>query len=119
MDSLTTVADFSTNPHEVLKFFNPPKITDCINNCNKILDGIISTLAYIHLPDIMSNNDSSYEFRPESKVNKYKKIITSLQNNLAEMGLYGGYRATLHHMVQLELLMKESDDFVRNYKVIY
>lgn len=112
MESLNSVSAFSTNPKEILKYFNPPPPLPLLDQIDAIISDTLRVLDVVDLPDVFGFNESSFEFKAESKPKKLRKLIVDVEAHLQEMGLYGGNRNILHHMIQLELTKKFCDELV-------
>lgn len=110
VESLQTVTDFSTNPKEFVDFFEPLKDCAVLNEIKEIIAKANAILDVVDVPNKMENKASSLEFRPDTKSMKLQKILADVQTHLEEMGLYGGSKSVLLHMIQLEYIKKYSDE---------
>ncbi|XP_058793942.1 endoribonuclease Dicer isoform X1 [Phymastichus coffea] len=110
VQSLQTITDFSVNPKEFVDYVEPLRDSTVFHKVNNIIDEAKSILNVIEIPNKMENKASSVEFRPVSKNVKLQRILTDIQTHLEDMGLYGGSKSVLLHMIQLEYIKKYSDE---------
>lgn len=121
IESLDVVANFATKPKEFVSYYDPPVDYDILSDIYDILDKAGEILKLIDIPNAMVNPLSSEVFKPDSKNVKLNRVLEDVKENLNEMGLWGGNKGVLLHLIQLELIKKFSDDQVlyQIFKLIY
>ena len=115
VESLSIVENFSTNPQEIVKYYTPSEPSNVLNRVNEIIENAKNILEVIEIPNTMANNNSSDIFQPISKNTKIKRILSDITEHIIDMGLYGGMKSILLHLIQLEYIKKYSDEKVYSF----
>ncbi|XP_051160014.1 endoribonuclease Dicer-like [Leptopilina boulardi] len=104
IESLAIVAGFSTNPKENCIKYNDEKA--CCKTVDDIIDEVTKILKIVKIPQPSDNNHSSFEFKSKSRSEKLKNILSDIKENLLDTGTFGGSKAVLLHMIQLESIKR-------------
>ncbi|XP_015599757.1 endoribonuclease Dicer isoform X2 [Cephus cinctus] len=119
VESASIVKGYSTNPIEKIVKFDFPISLPIVEVLEKLLISIECILNLVSLPNFHDNNLSSEVFKPKSKNSKLISIIQDIRSHVTQLGLFGGDKAILLHMIQLEYLKKYNDDQQTVYVLEY
>lgn len=111
VDTLESVIGYGRVQEKRVIFENPqsnnlllPNVFDDIfNHMLKILDAK-------SLQSIACNPASSFVFQPKTKSRRLSSIVENIKEHLTTMGLYGGSKVVLLHMIQLICMKKVAND---------
>lgn len=103
-ESLAIVAGFSTNPRENCIKFNEQR--ECAKVVDEILSEVTRMLKILLIPQPSDINLSTSVFKPKSRSEKLINILIDLKENILNTGSFGGNKAVLLHMIQIEGIKK-------------
>nr|CAD7201419.1 unnamed protein product [Timema douglasi] len=126
VDHMTQVERFSTNPDEKEIVYSPELLTgtEVVERIEKILASTRGFLDTINLetPNKTSPNAPSNAILINSKKKKFSKLLINFCNDLVlqlkTLGLFGGHKAALSHLVQLFRLRKCIDDINADHVIL-
>nr|CAD7399819.1 unnamed protein product [Timema poppensis] len=126
VDHMTQVERFSTNPDEKEIVYSPELLTgtEVVERIEKILASTRGFLDTINLetPNKTSPNAPSNAILINSKKKKFSKLLIHFCNDLVlqlkTLGLFGGHKAALSHLVQLFRLRKCIDDINADHVIL-
>ncbi|XP_012287234.1 endoribonuclease Dicer [Orussus abietinus] len=110
LQSYAIVQNYATKPNEYVVLFTPLEANKLITEVEEVLNDMISILNIVQLPNVCTNNDSSDVFQPKSKNSKLICVIEDIRDHVYQTGVYGGSKAVLLHMIQLEHIKKYNND---------
>ncbi|XP_050314250.1 endoribonuclease Dicer isoform X2 [Anthonomus grandis grandis] len=116
VDGLSKVAGFSTNPIEIIRTFKPSKLSLQGAKGLANIELLIETLKVIKTPENKFINQVllvKQGLTPISKTEGLKKLANCIKDiiyNIQMMGLYGGTKVILAHLIQIERLKKHCND---------
>ncbi|XP_051175293.1 endoribonuclease Dicer-like isoform X2 [Leptopilina boulardi] len=104
IESLAIIAGFSTNPRENCIKYN--EILECPKEVDDIINEVTEILKIIKIPQPSDNNLSTSVFKAQSRSEKLINILFDIKENLLNTGIFGGSKAVLLHMIQMENIKK-------------
>lgn len=112
VDGLLEVSGYSTNPIEKIMPYLVHQGTDGERYAVHLLESLITTLKLIKERSTVVKLPRS-DLKPLTKEEGLKKLINTMDDikyHISIMGLFGGSKAVLAHMIQVERLKKHCDD---------
>ncbi|XP_043484526.1 endoribonuclease Dicer-like isoform X2 [Leptopilina heterotoma] len=103
-ESLAIVAGFSTNPRENCIKYKEQK--ECAKEVEEIISEVTRMLKIILIPQPSDINLSTSVFKPKSRSEKLINILIDIKDNIFNTGSFGGSKAVLLHMIQIEGIKK-------------
>lgn len=112
VDGLLEVSGYSTNPKEKILPCSDHQVSDRENYAIYLLRGLIKTLEVVKEQSSTIRLPRS-DLKPLTKEEGLKKLINTIHDiihHISIMGLFGGWKAILAHMIQVERLKKHCDN---------
>ncbi|KAK2580644.1 hypothetical protein KPH14_007750 [Odynerus spinipes] len=104
------VQGYSTNPQEVIIYYDTYTHPESWYDADKNLDCLLEFLNHVYIENSLENNDSSKEFKPKSTQTKLKNLIQDVKEHIYITGLYGVNKCILLHLIQLECKKRYTDN---------
>ncbi|XP_066584904.1 endoribonuclease Dcr-2 isoform X2 [Prorops nasuta] len=108
VDSEDIVKTYATNPNENIVTYSSYTLPDNVREYSLWLEDIIALLKLITIKSSVSYDESSKEFQPKTVNSKLTSILDNVKYATEEMGLFGGCKALLLHIIQLESLKRNN-----------
>ncbi|XP_048517572.1 endoribonuclease Dicer isoform X2 [Dendroctonus ponderosae] len=121
VDGLTKVTGYSTNPKEHIQPYSAHILSNIEVQAMHRLDEIITILLQVkdpHLP-LVINKTGLRPLTKDDGLKKLNNIIIDIEFHIKSLGIYGGHKAMLAHMIQIERMKKHCDDMVIHQVLSY
>ncbi|KAL1509005.1 hypothetical protein ABEB36_003814 [Hypothenemus hampei] len=124
VDGLEQVIGYSTNPKELVLSYMKYNCSSIDLTVIKILTDAIEVLNEVKNTNMLPTNIKleNNNLKPLNKDEGLKKLINSIKDviiHISELGIYGGYKAILAHIIQVERLKKHCSDSALNHILSY
>ncbi|XP_066254152.1 endoribonuclease Dcr-2 [Euwallacea similis] len=122
VEGLAQVSGFSTNPREFVKTYQKHTLSAIEKKAHLILEQSLLVLKAVKEDAPMVQRRSNIELKPLSKDEGFKKlrnILKDVQYHIELFGIFGGSKAVLAHMIQLERLKIHCDNSILHEVLCY
>ncbi|KAG7298937.1 hypothetical protein JYU34_017404 [Plutella xylostella] len=115
VDEFGEVLKYSTNPYEMVQYYQTPVMTRDNLMAIKILNEVSETVCAIKLPRIkgdaniqLRNDQQDISHDPRKVTKAVDNMITAMINNIGEFGTYGGSVSIVAYTILLERLKRKA-----------
>ncbi|KAJ3665477.1 hypothetical protein Zmor_000970 [Zophobas morio] len=116
VDGLDEVVGYSTNPQELFKICKASDPSGVDNLVIARLERLIKTLQAVKVEDCSNNvnllSDNLKPLEPIDVLKRLRNLISDLVIHIKMLGTFGGYKACLSYMIQVERIKKHCQDTV-------
>lgn len=119
VESTDSIRGYCTNPKEDIIMYKEYPTCEIIEKVNQIIKESIEVLKNINLNFDDLYKESSPQMRPKTKSSKLTAVMKDIETTTMQLGIYGGSKSALLHLIQLESLRKYSTDLTTDTVLDY